>query len=228
MVRINRIIVEKMNLNEPKKLKRVIDKLLQKKDIYRNWHRDKQTYGIEVGEVSKDNLRKMFRNSIVARGGPPNRNQVKAGVEEFDRKLEEIIENMSDLSQENAEEKYRWLLENLTNIRGVGSKIACEYVRKVVVYGRVWEDLLYELYVPVDTHIDSFMTEKLKVFREDEIPKYHESTEFKDFQNLLDQVHSPRIDFNLLWFIGNRFCVPGLTIRCGYCPIKEYCNKWKN
>lgn len=216
-----------MNLDKPKKLKKVIDKLLQRKDIFRNWQRHKQTYGIEVGKISKDNLRKMFCNSIVARGGPPNPNQVRAGVEGFDQKVEGIIENMSDLSQENAEEKYRWLLEKLTNIRGVGSKIACEYVRKVVVYGGIWENLLYELYVPVDTHIDSFMTEKLKVFQEDEIPKDHESTEFKDFQDLLAKVHSPRIDFNLLWFVGNRFCTPRLTIRCEYCPIKEFCSRWK-
>jgi endonuclease III len=204
-------------------LKKVIEKLKKHREVIRVEHAKwDRVLDIERGRATRENLTKIFRISAPAKA------RVKIGdlrqsVKEFDERCDEIINYMSS-SEDDAKTKHEWLLGELTGIRGVGTKIACDFLEHAVYWDGIWPELRDELYVPVDRHIYRIMTEKLKVFSEDEVPlgKPYKSRRFIEFQEALSKVHMPRVEFDFLWFIGSQFkCAYG--IYCEYCWIKCLC-----
>ena len=71
------------------------------------------------------------------------------------------MENMSDLTISKSKEKFDFLFETIRNIHLVGPKIASLFPELVVLHGKVWEELINELYVPIDRHIRAILIEKL-------------------------------------------------------------------
>lgn len=182
-----------------------------------------QYYKIVDGEASKENLRKIFILSIQARGGPKLSNsQCRKVLKEFDLAIDDILE----LNLEG-KQKVDELVNRIFGIHGIGPKITCVFLRDVVYHFHIWPDLVNYLYQPIDRHVQTILTKKLKVMEEKEVPQpsknYFFAGKNQRFQSFLSEVHQPRIEFDYLWHVGAHFCIYRISEICGLCPIIKYC-----
>jgi hypothetical protein len=181
--------------------------------------------GLRRGDSSKDNLKKLLVFSLQFRGGPRlSLNEINESLSDFDGAYDSITKKLlpNFNGKETADSIYRCITS--PNVREVGSKIAGVFLRDVVYRLGVWQELLNYLYLPIDRHIRSLLIKRLKVFDDKEVPKVSESFFTKKnqrFQAELAQIHTPRVDFDDLWFIGSQFC--SYRKLCPLCWIRDMC-----
>lgn len=211
-------------------LNEVVNELLKHKETFgMEYNKTFSLFDIKKGVATKDNLHRIFSMCVTARRRV-SASRCKEAIRQFDEKVGEIIEYMSDLTERNAKDKHKRLFNNILGINGVGPKIATEFIKTIVYWAGIWPELKNELYVPVDKHVHNLMVKKLKVFDKNEVPdpddlkneKWFEL--FENFQRTLSEIRGPRIDFDLLWFIGSHFSCK-LGIYCDYCFIRKYCQE---
>lgn len=194
---------------------------------------------IILGDSSKENLKKILVFSCQWRGGPRlNLERINAILKRFDKSYDAITEEI--LPDFEGQKSMDEIYEQLTNIRDLGSKTVGVYLRDLVVHFDIWNQLLPYLYQPVDRHIRALLAKEyyvrlsngrkrhyagqLQIFEDKDIPKPSEpfsSQKNQNFQKMLLEIHSPRIDFDGLWFIGANFC--SFRKMCPLCWIRDFC-----
>ncbi|WP_058828446.1 hypothetical protein [Haloferax sp. Q22] len=103
-------------------------------------------YGISLDTI-EDHLETVFSITIRQRAGPQSIEQVETAREAFDAETFQSLDTHADA------------YDYLTDIEGVGPKIANEYLRKVVhAFGfkKAWRG---DLYVPLDQHVVAALVE---------------------------------------------------------------------
>jgi len=204
-------------------LKSVVNDLLKHKEEWdSHFWAFCEPYKIAEGVGSKENLGKIFILSIQARGGPKlNTSKCRRVLKEFDSAIDGILKLDSE-----GQQKLDDIVKKIDGIMYIGPKITGLFLRDVVYYFHIWPDLINYLYQPIDRHVRTLLTEKLKVMGEKEVPYPSESffsRKNKGFQSFLSKVHQPRIEFDYLWHVGARFCTYRISEICGLCPINKYC-----
>jgi|GEM_PF-2733615 len=181
---------------------------------------------IKIGDDSKENLKKWF--ILVTgpgwRARPPlslaeRREMLKAFDKWYDKVVKDILPNYSG---QDAVDK---MIDELVKIKWVGYKVAGVYLRDIVYYFKVWPHLTDYLYLPIDRHVRDIMVKRLKAFSDADVPEVGESYftgRNKKFQQILNTIHKPRVEFDYFWYIGVNFCSYHL---CNYCWIKELCRE---
>lgn len=180
--------------------------------------------GIRKRDPSKENLKKWF---IIATGpgwraGPPpsfdkRRQMIDAFNEWYDKVTTEILPSLS------GQEAIDRMLMELTEINGIGYKIAGVYLRDIIYHFEIWPQFKAYLYLPIDRHTRNILIHKLEAFDEFNVPNVGESyftQKNKLFQTTLDELHKPRVEFDYFWVIGSKFCAFYL---CNWCWIQEVC-----
>jgi len=184
--------------------------------------------GIKIGRDDKENLKKWF---ILATGpgwraGPGLSLEVRLEMlKAFDKWYKKVVDEI--LPSYHGQEAMDKMVEELRNIIWIGYKIAGVYLKDIIYHFRVWPELRDYLYLPIDRHTRSIIVEKLRAFDEKDTPDIGESYftgRSKRFQEVLSQIHKPRIEFDYFWYVGSNFCSYYL---CDYCWIKELCQSKK-
>jgi len=172
----------------------------------------------------KEILRRWFIIAIGPgwRGGPAPRYEERVRMlREFDLWYDKVVNEI--LPSYSGQKAVDLIIRALTNIKGIGSKIAGVYLKDVVYHFGVWSHLRDYLYLPIDRHVRNIMVNKLKVLDSNEVPNVGESyftRRNQRFQRLLDSIHRPRVEFDYLWAVGAKFCAYYL---CNLCWIRELC-----
>lgn len=180
---------------------------------------------IRKDDDSKENLKKLLVFSVQWRGGPRlNLNQINKVLSDFDAVYtiitEEIFPNFN--GQETADSIYEHVIFDIKN---VGPKIASVFLRDIVYHLGVWKELLPFLYLPIDRHVHDILIDRLKVYDKKDVPGISEPFSTKknqQFQKELAAIHTPRVDFDDLWFIGSQFC--SFRKMCPICWIRDLCS----
>lgn len=233
-------------LNEEDKqlLRAVVDVLIEHKKDMMPYPLEKQNplalANIIRGDSSKENLKKILIFSCQWRGGPRlNVQEMNAILKQFDNSYDVITEEI--LPNFDGQKSTDKIYEQLTNINGLGSKTVGVYLRDLAVHFDIWNQLLPYLYQPVDKHIRALLakdyyvrlsngrkrhyTGQLQIFEDEDIPKpsesFFSSRKNRNFQKILLEIHSPRVDFDGLWFVGANFC--SFRKMCPLCWIRDFC-----
>jgi hypothetical protein len=215
------MIRNKQNLIEALKL--VLEhKKQMDKEFWQGIHSN--VLGIQRGDGSRENLKKWF---ILATGpgwraGPaPRLDQRKIMIEAFDNWYEKVIrEILPQCSGQKAMDK---MIKELVKIERIGPKIAGVYLRDIIYHVGVWPQFKEYLYLPIDRHTRNILIHKLEAFEEPNVPAVGESyftEKNRQFQEALNQIHRPRVEFDYFWTIGSYFCSFYL---CNFCWIREVC-----
>jgi len=172
----------------------------------------------------KEILRRWFIIAIGPgwRGGPaPSYCKRVRMLKEFDLWYNRVVNEI--LPSYSGQKAVDMIIKALTNISGIGPKIAGVYLKDIVYHFGIWGHLRNYLYLPIDRHVRNIMVKRLRVFDKREVPNVGESYFTKKnqrFQRLLDSIHRPRVEFDYFWVIGARFCAFYL---CDLCWIRELC-----
>jgi len=181
--------------------------------------------GLKKGDNSKQNLKKLLLFGMQWRGGPRlSLERINKVLSSFDECYEKITKNILPNfdGQNSTDQVYKLLM----NIDDVGPKIAGVFLRDVVCRLNVWKEMLPYLYLPIDRHVRFMLINRLQVFSEKEVPRVSESyftRKNQRFQEELRRIHTPRVDFDDLWFIGSHFC--SFRKLCPVCWIRSYCKQ---
>jgi hypothetical protein len=183
--------------------------------------------GLKKNDSSIGNLKKLLVFNLQFRGGPRlNLAKINSSLSDFEKAHQvveqKILPNFN--GKKSADLVYRTI--SSPNVRQVGPKISSVFLRDVVYHLGVWQELLPYLYLPIDRHIRTLLVERLKTFENDEVPKVSESLftrKNQRFQEYLASIHTPRVDFDDLWFVGSHFC--SFRKLCPVCWIKDLCQK---
>jgi len=182
------------------------------------------TFGIKNGDVSKANLKRILIPSIQYRAGPGLDTQdCKDILNDFEEKYPDI---KSILVSGNCQTDLDNLVDAVDGIYDIGPKIAGVFLKDVIYQFKIGKQLIPYLYLPIDRHIKNIFVSKLQVIDSNEMPKTSDKYSHyrnRSFQDELLQIHKPRIEFDMFWYIGSRFCSNRLF--CDICWIKEYCKK---
>lgn len=177
-------------------------------------------FGIKEQDISKKNLQKILLLSVQERAGPKlNSKQFREIYRRFNKINFRKIRSSTD-PQKTVDNLYGELIK----IPKIGTKIALVFMRDLVCRCKIFPECKKYLYQPVDVHIENIFIKKLKVFEPNEVPGPSEALftkKNKKFQIILKEVHSPRIDFDYFWYVGNRFC--NKRFACHLCWIRKYC-----
>lgn len=189
------------------------------------WERiNRRALDVTRGDASKKNLKKWFIFATGPRwrgGPPPELERRKEMLSAFDDWYEKVKDDI--IPDHSGQEAMDRIVKSLSKIKGIGPKIAGVYLRDVVYRLGVWPQLEEYLYLPIDRHVRDILINKLHAFDEDGVPEVGESyfsAKNRRFQQVLDQVHEPRIEFDYFWNIGSSFCSYYL---CDFCWIREVC-----
>lgn len=181
--------------------------------------------GLKKGDDSKQNLKKLLLFNIQARGGPRlSLERVNKALSEFDECYDIIAKDL--IPNFDGQKTVDQIYEQLTNVDDIGPKIAGVFLRDLGGKLDVWKETLPYLYLPIDRHIRALLVERLQVFSDKEVPNISESfftRRNQSFQKELAEIHTPRVDFDDLWFIGSQFC--SFRKLCPVCWIREFCRK---
>jgi endonuclease III len=151
------------------------------------------------------------------------------GKEYFNKNYEKIAKHIEEKNIEK-------LKQIIYSSPGVGQKIGSMLLEFVYLYTKHYdEDIIKELFLPIDTHIRRIFYDSFKV-ETPNIGSNYTDRKYLQFQYLLDKYsnNKGRVYFDYLWFVGKMFCTKvtnekskGYKI-CNYCWIKEYCEnkKW--
>jgi len=211
-------------MNE-KILKNAISEVLEHKNVVESdINAMASLFGIERRKLDKKNLKKILIPAIQYRSGPLlNTQECIEIMKDFENKYPEI-ENL--LKNGNSQEDLNKLLDIVNGISNIGPKIASVYLKDVIYQFKIGEQLIPYLYLPIDIHIKNIFVNKLQAIDRDEMPNTSDKySHYKNrpFQEKLSQIHSPRVDFDMFWYIGGKFCSNRLF--CDICWIKNYCKK---
>ena len=180
--------------------------------------------GLRKNDSSRENLKKLLVFSLQWRGGPRlSLIKINEALSDFDTVYTSITKKiLPDFTgQESTDAIYKHLI---FDIRNVGPKIAGVFLRDVVYHLGVWQELLPFLYLPIDRHVRSLLINRLGVYRESDVPRISDhffSRRNQRFQTELSEIHTPRVDFDDLWFIGKHFC--SFRKMCPICWIRDLC-----
>ncbi|RDZ43736.1 hypothetical protein C5B86_11935 [Haloferax sp. Atlit-19N] len=119
-------------------------------DVGRHAHFTRQKYETIYGITPKtidDKLETVFSITIRQRAGPQSIEQVETSRSAFDAETFQSLESHADA------------YDYLTDIEGVGPKIANEYLRKVVHAFGFKQAWCVDLYVPLDQHVVAALVE---------------------------------------------------------------------
>lgn len=180
--------------------------------------------GIRKGESNKENLKKwfiLFCGPGVRAGPAPSLIRRKKMIKAFDKWYKEVIGKI--LTKYIGQEAMDKMIEELKKIKGIGYKIAGVYLRDIIYHFGVWSQFKEYLYLPLDRHTRNILLYKLRAFDENDVPGIGESyftKKSKYFQEVLNRIHKPRVEFDYFWFVGSKFCSCYL---CNFCWIKEVC-----
>ena len=179
---------------------------------------------IKKGDSSKENLRKWF--ILITgpgwRGGPPpNLEKRRRMLAQFENWYNKVTNQIlpKEISQNTMDEIYR----ATDDIEYIGPKIAGVFLRDVIIYLGIWPQFTDFLYLPIDRHTRNVLVYKLGVFGGKEVPNISESyftSKNQQFQEILNEVHKPRVEFDYFWVIGSKFCSYFL---CDFCWISGLC-----
>lgn len=181
-------------------------------------------FGIKKGDFTKSNLKRILIPAIQYRSGPllPVK-ECKEIIDDFENKYPKI---KNILKNGNSQDDLNNLLDIVDSIHNIGPKIASVYLKDVIYQFRIGEQLIPYLYLPIDIHIKNIFVNKLQAIDRNEMPNTSDKySHYKNraFQEELSQIHNPRIEFDMFWYIGGKFCSNRLF--CDICWIKKHCKK---
>lgn len=158
-------------------------------------------------------------------------NQFENIVRKFEDKIIKLMEQTDEfISMGKIDEAHQNLLKELVSMKGVGQKIANEYLKQVVRYFGKWKELEHVLHLPIDSRINRIFTQKLKLVDVKRLPTNIRSKTYIKFQEELHRiakeigVHS--IVYDNLWFAEKVFCQK-LPL-CSSCWIRLFCQDERN
>ncbi len=206
-------------------LKNAIEETLKHKKVFES---DKNTtaylFGIKNGDISCSNLKRILIPAIQYRSGPSlNKSECEAVINDFEEKYSDI---RYLLNNGTCQEDLDKLVETVNSIYDIGPKIANVFLKDIIYQFKIGKQLIPFLYLPIDVHIKNIFVSKLQAIDREEMPKTSDKYSHfrnKPFQEELSNIHEPRIEFDMFWYIGARFCSNHLF--CDICWIKEYCKK---
>jgi len=209
-------------------LKTVVERLLLHRPDTRKYPVEQQhpfsLIGLKKNDDSKHNLKKLLVFGLQWRGGPRlNLNKINRALSDFDVVYDTVTrEILPDFSgQKTTDAIYRHMI---SDVKYVGPKIGGVFLRDIVYHLGVWKELLPFLYLPIDRHVRSLLIDRLNVYDEKDVPGTSEPFSTKKnqkFQNELSTIHTPRVDFDDLWFMGSHFC--SYRKMCPVCWIRDLC-----
>lgn len=170
-------------------------------------------------------MKKLLVFSLQWRGGPRlNLDKIDKALSDFDPVYARITGNLLPNfdGQATVDSIYNHLI---SDIKYVGPKISAVFLRDIVYHLGIWEELLPFLYLPIDRHVRDLLINRLGVYHESEVPGISEPFSTKKsqrFQKELAAIHSPRVDFDGLWFIGSQFC--SFRKVCPACWVRDLCS----
>ncbi len=179
---------------------------------------------IKQREVTKKNLWKILLIDIQSRGGPKLN---VAGVKKLQGEFFQTVDLKKTVKLEG-ENRFNYLYSTIVGLTSIGPKIASVFMKNMVCEFSIFTELRDYLFLPVDTHIENILANKLKVFGRNEISKENplKSKKSKLFQDKLSKIHDPRVDLDNFWYIGHLFCSKKSELVCQeICWIKRYCQQ---
>lgn len=197
--------------------------------------------GLQVRADGIERLRDAFRASVSERRGA-SFNRGNAAFQEFDNRINAIVEQVNLQINENPEQAHRILFKAVVMLPNIDQKIAAMFIKFLVVYLDVWPSMLPFLFVPLDRVVLKILGEKLQVYiggwnnspsiknpsgrlyvRGNQMSAQY--ARFTEFQNeigeIAQQANVPRILADELWFVGYIFCKEYPL--CQRCWMREIC-----
>lgn len=215
-------------------MKTVIERLLLHRPDTRKYPVEQQhpfsLIGLKKNDASKENLKKLLVFGLQWRGGPRlNLKKINRALSDFDATYTIITKEV--LQDFNGQETVDAIYDHMiSDVKYVGPKIAGVFLRDIVYHLGVWKELLQFLYLPIDRHIHDLLIDRLNVYDKKDVPRTSEpffTKKNQKFQNELAAIHTPRVDFDDLWFIGSQFC--SFRKMCPICWIRDLCtNRFEN
>lgn len=193
---------------------------------------------LEVQADGIDRFRDAFRASISERRGASFK-RGEVAFQEFDNRINELIEKVNLQIKHNPEQAHRTLFETIIMIPNVNQKIVSMFIKFLVVYLDIWHKMLPFLYVPLDRVVLKILGKKLQVYvgKRTAYPSISKKLyvrgnrmsvqydRFIEFQNELREIARQagvqRILVDELWFIGHIFCKEYPL--CHRCWIRKIC-----
>ena len=208
-------------------LKKALDLVLRHKneidkELFEGIHF--KVLNIRKGDSSRENLRRWFilvTGPGWRAGKPPHLEERREMMKRFDEWYEKAIKILQSKTDQDAMDE---IVKGLVNIKYIGYKIAGVYLRDIVYHFKVWPQLCDYLYLPIDRHVRDILVNKLRSFEDEEVPKVGESYFSKRsryFQEVLNEIHKPRVEFDYFWVVGAKFCSFHL---CNFCWIQKFCH----
>jgi len=208
-------------IKDPETLRKAINILLEHKKEAEEFSRNYFAFmNIKERELSLENMQKILLLDIHSRGRAlMSRSECEEIVRQFNSKMD-----IEQVKRKEGIEKFNYIYEQLISIDQIGPKIAAVVMKNMVYYLKICPELMNLLYMPIDRHIRKIFIEKIKVFEEKDVPQPSDpfsTNKNKRFQEALLDIHQPRIEFDLFWFVGYFFC--NKRIACHLCWLRKLC-----
>lgn len=202
-------------------LKKAIEILLEHKKEAADFSNNLFAFlNIKERELTLENMQKILLLDIHSRGRAlMSQRECERIIRQFNSKMD-----IEQIKAKEGIEKFNYIYEQLISIDQIGPKIAAVVMKNLVYHLKICPELVNFLYMPIDRHIRKIFIEKIKVFDEKDVPQPSDPFNTKKnlrFQRALSDIHEPRIEFDLFWFVGYTFC--NKRIACHLCWLNELC-----